>query len=356
MKRSILTILFGTWLAVAWAQPKIVFDSKEHDFGTFEEETGPVTHIFKFVNQGNEPLMVTNVRTTCGCTASQYTREPIAPNDSGEIKVTYNPKGRPGRFSKPIYVTTNASVDRENLRIKGVVIGSKSRQHANPYHIGDLSLRSLHIPLFDTPKGHLRSGQLVVRNEGKTELIPIFKHVPSHILVEMIPSILHPDEEGIIKIHYDPDAVDDWGFRRDEFSVGFEHEKGSEFNTITVSANLLDDFSTWTPEQRQQAGHLTLSTDVVDFGIIKGNKNLKQTVTITNSGKSKLTLHKVTNENRPLKTKLKRHTVNPGKSAELIIEVDPSLARTNLLNGRIMIISDDPNQPSVPIRVLGSFE
>ena len=64
MKRSILTILFGTWLAVAWAQPKIVFDAKEHDFGTFEEETGPVTHVFKFVNQGNEPLMITIVRTT----------------------------------------------------------------------------------------------------------------------------------------------------------------------------------------------------------------------------------------------------------------------------------------------------
>ena len=208
MKRTLLTLCFASLLATALAQPRITFDEKEHDFGTFEEETGRVTHVFRFVNSGNEPLVVTNVRTTCGCTASQYTREPIAPNDSGEIKVTYNPKGRPGRFSKPVYVTTNASVDRENLRITGVVIGSKSRQHANPYHIGDLSLRSLHIPLFDTPKGHMRTGQLAVRNEGKNELIPIFKHVPSHMQVEMIPSILHPNEEGIIKIHYDPDAID----------------------------------------------------------------------------------------------------------------------------------------------------
>ena len=91
-------------------------------------------------------------------------------------------------------------------------------------------------------------------------------------------------------------------------------------------------------------------------GIIKGNKAQKQTLTITNNGESKLTIHKVTNENRPLQVKLKRHTINPGKSAELTIEVDPSLARTNLLNCRVMLITDDPSRPSVPIRVLGSFE
>ncbi|OUO97669.1 DUF1573 domain-containing protein [Barnesiella sp. An22] len=356
MKRTLLAFCFASLLATTLAQPRITFDEKEHDFGTFEEETGRVTHVFRFVNSGNEPLVVTNVRTTCGCTASQYTREPVAPNDSGVIKVTYNPKGRPGRFSKPVYVTTNASTDRETLRITGVVIGSKSRRAANPYRIGDLSLRSLHMPLFDVPKGHLKTGQLFVRNEGKSDLIPIFKQVPSHITVEMIPAILHPDEEGIIKISYDPDAIDDWGFRRDEFKLGFESDTESTFNTITVSANLLDDFGSWTAEERQQAGHATLSTEVVDFGIIKGNKPQKQTLTITNNGESKLTIHKVTNENRPLQVKLKRHTINPGKSAELTVEVDPSLARTNLLNCRVMLITDDPNRPSVPIRVLGSFE
>ena len=356
MKRTLLTLCFGISLTIAIAQPQIEFNGKEHDFGTFEEETGPVTHIFTFVNRGNEPLVVTNVRTTCGCTASQYTREPIAPNDSGEIKVTYNPKGRPGRFSKPVYVTTNASTTRETLRITGVVIGSKTRRDINPYHIGDLSLRSLHIPLFDVPKGHMKTGQLSVRNEGENELIPTFKNIPNHISVEMIPPVLHPDEKGIITVRYNPDAIDDWGFRRDEFEIGFDHGKASKYNTITVSANLLDDFKSWSPEERLHAGHIALSSDIVDFGVIKGNQVNKQTITITNNGESKLTIHKVTNGNRALKVKPVRNTINPGKSVKLTIEVDPSAARTNLLNCRVMIISNDPDKPSVPIRVLGSFE
>lgn len=76
---------------------------------------------------------------------------------------------------------------------------------------------------------------------------------------------------------------------------------------------------------------------------------------ITNTGKSRLTIHKVANENRSLNIKLKRNTLNPGKTTELVIEADPSMARNNLLNSRLMVITDDPERPSVPIRVLGSL-
>ena len=82
----------------------------------------------------------------------------------------------------------------------------------------------------------------------------------------------------------------------------------------------------------------------------------KQTIEITNTGDTDLLIRKVVNGNRTLKLKLKRSTIKPGQSTQLIIEVDPSIARTNLLNCRLMIISNDPQKPSVPIRVLGSFE
>lgn len=356
MKRFFIGILSIFFVAGVLAQPKVSLDSDNHDFGTFEEEVGSVSHTFKIINSGTEPLVISNVRTTCGCTASQYTREPIAPNDTGFVKVTYNPKGRPGRFSKPVYVTTNAPGDRITLHIQGVVIGSKSRSEINPYRIGNLSLRSLHISLFDIPKGTIKEGQLSVRNEGKTDLIPIFKNIPSHISIEMIPAVLHPDEEGVIKIYYNPDAIDDWGFRRDDFRVEIKGESASSFNLITVSANLLDNFGNLSPEQIQKAGHIALSSEVVDFGVIKGNKSQKQTIEITNTGDTDLLIRKVVNGNRTLKLKLKRSTIKPGKSTQLIIEVDPSIARTNLLNCRLMVISNDPQKPSVPIRVLGSFE
>lgn len=57
MKQLILELILIFSITVSVAQPQIVFDNKNHDFGTFEEETGPVTHDFRFVNSGNEPLV-----------------------------------------------------------------------------------------------------------------------------------------------------------------------------------------------------------------------------------------------------------------------------------------------------------
>ncbi len=359
MKRLSLSILAIILLSTsALAQPAITFKEATYDFGSFLENDGKVTHDFIFVNTGDQPLVLSNVRSTCGCTVPQYTKEPIAPGDSGAIKVTYNPQGRPGKFNKPIYVNTNVSTERITLRIKGVVIREEKPQAENPYKIGELSLRSLHLPLFDTPKGQIKSGEIAIRNEGKSKLSnPTFKNVPAHITVEMLPPVLSPREEGVLKISYNPDLVDDWGFQREEFQLGFGDGSSTEgFNTITVSANLLDDFSKMTPSQRREAGHAQLSSDAVDFGVMSGSKILKQTFTITNTGSQPLLIRKISNDSRMLEVSCKKGEVKPGKSVKVTVCCDPSLSRSNLLNTRLMVITNDPDRPFVPVRVIGSFE
>ena len=77
--------------------------------------------MFKFKNTGDKPLMITNAKGSCGCTVPQWPREPIAPGQSGEIKVSYDTK-RVGNFAKSVTLTTNVP---ENptvvLRIRGIV-------------------------------------------------------------------------------------------------------------------------------------------------------------------------------------------------------------------------------------------
>ncbi len=358
MKRLSLSILASIMLStIVWAQPAISFKEMDHDFGSFPENGGKVTHNFTFVNTGDQPLVLSNVRSTCGCTVPQYTKEPIIPGDSGTIKVTYNPQGRPGKFNKPIYVNTNVSTERITLRIKGIVTKDEEPKAINPYKIGDLSLRSLHLALFETPKGQLKSGEIAIRNEGKSRLSnPIFKNVPAHITVEMLPRELSYREEGVLKITYNPDQVDDWGFQREEFQLGFANGATGDFNTITVSANLLDDFSQLTPSQRREAGHVRLSSDAVDFGVITGTKILKRTFTITNTGNQSLLIRKISNDNRILEVSCKKGELKPGKSVKVTVNCDPSLTRSNLLNTRLMVITNDPDRPFIPVRVIGSFE
>jgi len=103
------------------AQPKITFEKSEHNYGSFLEAAGVQTTTFKFKNTGNAPLILNSVKASCGCTTPKWTRDPIAPNGSGEITVSYDPKNRPGAFSKSVTVGSNAENAIVNLIILGQV-------------------------------------------------------------------------------------------------------------------------------------------------------------------------------------------------------------------------------------------
>lgn len=131
MKKTILLLAlfvgFGT-LASAQdkvelstdATPKIEFEKKTHDFGTFEEGT-QATVTFTFKNTGNAPLVLNSVRASCGCTTPKWTKEPIAPGEEGTVTAIYNSKGRVGNFTKTITVTHNGEGGTVYLTIRGVV-------------------------------------------------------------------------------------------------------------------------------------------------------------------------------------------------------------------------------------------
>lgn len=92
----------------------IVFDEYEFDFG--EVEQGKATHTFVFKNQGTAPIVLQNVQTTCGCTAPEWSKEPILPGKKGSVTVTYK---NAGIISRSVTVVSNAEPSRVILRIKG---------------------------------------------------------------------------------------------------------------------------------------------------------------------------------------------------------------------------------------------
>jgi len=96
------------------------FNEEKHDFGKIPQGT-PVTTIFEFTNIGTEPLILTDVRPTCGCTIADYTKTPVKTGDKGMIKITYN-AAFAAPFTKTIVVTSNAKTPTKNLIIVGEVV------------------------------------------------------------------------------------------------------------------------------------------------------------------------------------------------------------------------------------------
>ncbi|MEO0899349.1 MAG: DUF1573 domain-containing protein [Bacteroidota bacterium] len=89
------------------------------DLGKVEMGTKPEV-TFSFVNKGSKALTITRVKTSCSCTASDYTKESIAPGQSGMVKAIYNAKGI-GRFTKSVMVYTDAQAEPVILKIMGTV-------------------------------------------------------------------------------------------------------------------------------------------------------------------------------------------------------------------------------------------
>ena len=101
-------------------QAVITFEKTEHDFGTILQGER-VTYTFHFTNTGNEPLIVSNVSTSCGCTVGDFSRAPVAPGKSGTIKATYDSKGHHGVQNRTLTVTSNTNPNRTVLRLKATV-------------------------------------------------------------------------------------------------------------------------------------------------------------------------------------------------------------------------------------------
>ncbi|MGB3184136.1 MAG: DUF1573 domain-containing protein [Cyclobacteriaceae bacterium] len=100
-------------------EAKIKFTKLAHDFGAIDKGE-PVTADFTFTNEGDEPLVITQVKTSCGCTVSDYPKEAIAPGESGAIRATYN-AAKPGTFTKTVKVFTSSSTEPLLLTLKGKV-------------------------------------------------------------------------------------------------------------------------------------------------------------------------------------------------------------------------------------------
>lgn len=99
----------------------ISFNEMSYDFGTIKQNTTNNLHVFKFQNKGSKPLVIENAKGSCGCTVPDYPKEPIMPNQWGEIKVDYKPGKQEGSQNKTVTITANTENPTTILKISAMV-------------------------------------------------------------------------------------------------------------------------------------------------------------------------------------------------------------------------------------------
>lgn len=101
--------------------PSFTFEKTDHDFGQIKEGE-VVTHIFKFTNTGEAPLIIQDAKATCGCTVPSYPKQPIPAGGTGEIVVKFDSSNKPGVQNKTVTLTANTYPSTSKLNIKSVVV------------------------------------------------------------------------------------------------------------------------------------------------------------------------------------------------------------------------------------------
>jgi len=99
---------------------KLKFEEEYYDFGKVKEGV-QVKHVFSFTNTGKVPLVISDVKSTCGCTIPEWTEDPIEAGKDGEISVQFNSNGRTGEQSKPITIFANTYPNQTQVVLYGYV-------------------------------------------------------------------------------------------------------------------------------------------------------------------------------------------------------------------------------------------
>jgi len=117
----VVSVAMNTAVAQIETGAKIEFTKDTHDYGTVKYGADG-TCTFEFKNTGNEPLIISTAKGSCGCTVPEWPKEPIAPGAKGTISVKYDTK-RPGAINKSVTITSNAvNEPTKVIRIKGNVL------------------------------------------------------------------------------------------------------------------------------------------------------------------------------------------------------------------------------------------
>lgn len=161
--KNLLSLMFAGFISVgiAVAQPAIKFADENHEFGEVIEGK-LASYEFQITNTGNQPLIISNVQASCGCTTPYWTKDPIMPGKTGSIKAAYNSSGRPGPFNKSLTVVSNAGNGTKTLHIKGNVVKKEDKVYTEE--------QRQKSPKIVIEKSSFKVGKLEVNQKGTARI------------------------------------------------------------------------------------------------------------------------------------------------------------------------------------------
>lgn len=354
----------GLWAAACfcscglWAQAEFTVASDVANMGELMFQM-PAKARFTVTNTGKDPLIISHIHPSCGCTTVEWTRTPIAAGSTGFIEAEYDAKML-GVFQKDLEVYTNASSEPVYLHLQGRVVSTLTNYEGLfPVGVGQIRLSTNNVEFEDVNKGDRPVAEIALVNTSRQSYIPTLMHIPPYLDVKYLPEKLSGGRIGKIQLTLDSEKLYQLGLNQTSVYLAKEPgDKVSEENEIVISAVLLPDFSGLSAEELARAPKLELSADSLSIGKMGLLNRKSATIRLYNKGKDPLEIRAIQVSNRSLGISLSNRRIEAGTSAKLKITVHGKYLNRVKNRPRVILITNDPQMPKVviPIKVAADAE
>lgn len=331
----------------------ISFQNRIADVGIVSEEGSAVVYNFDFVNTAEKPFSIVAVKPSCGCTTPDFSKNPIPVGGKGFISVRFDPKGRPGYFSKTLSVSTDYTAEPIVLTIRGTVsVGnefSALRETNGHWRLKTSSFNMGRVWL----KNEWLWKEFEVANVGEKEIRILDKKMPPHVQVEVPASIL-PGAKIVMRVGYNGFAKNAYGFQTDNVELVTDDEELPR-KSFSVYATLEEYFGELSDEDRKRAPALTISETTIDLGRFSSTAMVEKSITLANTGKKQLLIRSIQPNCKCLTAAVVAQTIGVGKSTTLTIQFNPE-QRKATQQKYITVYSNDPANPVQRIMLSGYVE
>lgn len=311
----------------------------------------PVTVKFELTNKGNE-LNIDQVRVSCGCTTVDYPRQTIHRGDPFTVTATYDAR-QLGHFEKEVALFCNSSTKPFYLKMRGVVVEEANDFTGNfSYKVGGLMVDKNDVEFDDVNRGDYPVQLIHIRNNTPETVSPVIMHLPSYITATVSPTHIAPGKTGVASLKLDSRKLRDLGLTQTSVFLGKKPgEKVSLDKEISVSAVLLPDFDNMSETQLANAPKINLSETILDLGSFGDKSSKSGIIFIENTGRSELDIRSMQMFTSGMSVKLNKSKLKPGEQAKLKITVNKKLLRSARSKPRVLMITNDPTQPKVVVKV-----
>ncbi len=323
----------------------ITFREDVFDFGNVAEQGGPVTHEFVFTNNSGRPVKILSVQASCGCTTPGWSKEVVAPSKTGFVQASFNPQGRPGYFNKTLTVTTDYDTNPIVLQIRGEV-ESTGKVSETEYQVANGNWK-LRTQVFNM-------GKVLIKDEPTLREFPFVNGgekpvsfggkivAPAYIKVDVQPATVAPGQKGSVRISYDGELKNKYGFQSDNIEITTDDE-ANPVKTFSVYATLEDYFPPLSVDELSKAPRLSIG-NTVDFGRVKSTGQSTREIQFTNVGKNDLSIKSLQGNCTCVAVGASKYSLKPGETGTLRLTFDPG-ERTGTLTKAVTIYSNDPQAP-----------